>query len=263
MQANIVRSEPSDLVDEVRSIIGEYPESMAWMAVGAKRIAHDYKLITERVPSGGRICDVGGGYSPFAMLCSAHGYDVTVIDDFRDPWYEAVYATMAPIFERYGVRVLRENILTSELFATQRFEAITLFHILEHFHASPRPMLHTALRSLAPNGTLIIATPNCVNLRKRITVPLGLGKWSLFDAWYHEETFRGHVREPDVQDLRLIAEDLGLESVTIIGRNYVGMRSRYPLIKQLAALADPVLRLVPSICSDIYVLGRRPSSAAT
>ena len=41
--------------------------------------------------------------------------------------------------------------------------------------------------------------------------------------WYEPELFRGHVREPDVDDLRYIARDMGLEDVVVAkGAEVVG-----------------------------------------
>ena len=50
-------------------------------------------------------------------------------------------------------------------------DVFTCFDSMEHWHNSPRALLHTLLRMLKPRGMLLLATPNCVNLRNRITVP--------------------------------------------------------------------------------------------
>ena len=45
----------------------------------------------------------------------------------------------------------------------------------------------------------LLGVPNCVNLRKRITVPLGRGKWVVHGRLARQRpTSGGHVREPDV-----------------------------------------------------------------
>jgi hypothetical protein len=96
-----------------------------------------------------------------------------------------------------------------------------------------------------------------VNIRKRITIPLGMGKWSPMTEWYEAEVFRGHVREPDVGDLRYIAEDLGLIDTKVMGRNWLGYESRFGWVRSLTPLADQLLRLFPSLCSDLYLIGRK------
>src|SRR5207249_4442450 len=102
----------------------------------------------------------------------------------------------------------------------------------------------------------VLSVPNCVNLRKRLTTPLGIGGWSRMEEWYEEPVFRGHVREPSVSDLRHIANDMGLTDVSILGRNWLGLSSRSAVVRTLALLSDRVLRLRPSLCSNLYLLGR-------
>jgi hypothetical protein len=76
------------------------------------------------------------------------------------------------------------------------------------------------------------------------------------EDWYEQEHFRGHVREPDVQDLGYIAEDMGLTQVQITGRNWSGYRSRRPWVRALTPAVDVFLRVFPSMCSNIYMVGR-------
>jgi hypothetical protein len=89
-------------------------------------------------------------------------------------------------------------------------------------------------------------------------VPLGIAKWSSMADWYEAKTFRGHVREPDVDDLRYIARDMGLVDVEVMGRNWLGYKNRRPWIRRLTPLVDVPLRVLPTLCSDIYLVGRTP-----
>ena len=106
-------------------------------------------------------------------------------------------------------------------FEEASFDVITSFDSMEHWHHSPKRLFQEVMRVLKPSGRFILGVPNCVNLRKRLTVPFGFGKWSSIDDWYEQETFRGHVREPDVEDLRYIANDMGLMELQILGRNWM------------------------------------------
>ena len=71
------------------------------------------------------------------------------------------------------------------------------------------------------------------------------------------------MREPTTGELRQIAADLGLEQVEVWGRNWLGLVNEGPAMRVVSRLADRPLRVVPSLCSDIYVAGRRPSMADT
>jgi len=141
-------------------------------------------------------------------------------------------------------------------------DVVTSFDSMEHWHHSPKKLFHQAIDRLVPGGLLVLGVPNCVNMRKRITVPLGIGKWSGLEVWYEKDVFRGHVREPDVGDLKYIAEDLALKNVRIFGRNWAGYQSSRRLIRYATTVMDCPLRLVPSLCSDLYMTGERAGTGS-
>jgi hypothetical protein len=98
--------------------------------------------------------------------------------------------------------------------------------------------------------------PDMVNVQVQ-DVPLGIGEWTSMRDWYETETFRGHVREPSVNNLKYIACDMGLTQVKILGRNWQGYLSQKPLIRLAARILDYPLRLRPSLCSNLYMTGRK------
>jgi hypothetical protein len=47
---------------------------------------------------------------------------------------------------------------------------------MEHWHHSPKRLFRQVSdKLLKPGGRFVLAVPNCVNLRKRLSVPLGVG----------------------------------------------------------------------------------------
>ena len=157
-----------------------------------------------------------------------------------------------------GVTVeARDPLVKGFAFPPESLDAVTCFDSMEHWHRSPRQLFASIRAALVPGGLFVLGVPNCVNLRKRITVPFGRGKWSQMSHWYETEIFRGHVREPDVDDLHYIARDMRLADVEILGRNWAGYAGSR-LVRTLTALVDRPLRLRPTLCSDLYLVGRKP-----
>lgn len=208
-------------------------------------------------PKGLRFCDIGGGVGILNPGCAALGMNVLLIDDFDDPVNHELGDSPFVVHNKYGVRIERRDVLKRGVADIgERFDIVTTFDSMEHWHASPKSLFREIRdKLLKPGGRLIIGVPNCVNLRKRITIPLGKGKWSPMSEWYEEANFRGHVREPDVGDLRYIARDIGLKDLQIAGRNWLGYRSRFGFVRALTPIADVPLRLFPTLCSDIYMAG--------
>jgi SAM-dependent methyltransferase len=223
------------------------PRNAFHVALVKKLVAHENPVIA----------DIGGGICLFSPGCAAAGMTVTLVDDFRDQVNRSDPGSSALSLHReLGVTVVAQDVTLGLTLPRGQFDAITCFDAMEHWHNSPRTLFHGLIDSLRPGGWFVVSVPNCVNLRKRISVPFGFGKWSPISSWYDAEVFRGHVREPDVDDLRYIAADLKLKDVKIFGRNWLGFNR--PGIRQIMPLIDGVLRLRPSLCANLYLVGSKP-----
>jgi SAM-dependent methyltransferase len=244
---------------ELKKVASQYPALMvSEQQRDIPRVAFNIGLVAQRRGGNVRICDLGGGIGLFSVGCAALGMKSTLVDDFSDN-VNRVYAEVpATLHARYGVEVVSTDVVDAPpTFASGSFDVVTTFDSMEHWHHSPKRLFSETMRWLKPGGLLIIGVPNCVNLRKRLTVPFGIGRWSPMEEWYEASRFRGHVREPDTNDLRYIAKDLALENVEIIGRNWLGYVSRFAWVRGLTPLVDGPLRLFPSLCADLYLLGNK------
>lgn len=206
---------------------------------------------------GKSVIDVGGGWGLYAASCAALGMNATLLDDFGDSGqFNDLNDPKYSMPNDFGVSVMKQDVIVDGLGKTpESVDAITCFDMIEHLHASPKEFLHDAMRVLRPGGVLLIGVPNCVNLRKRLTVPFGRGSWSQFSVWYEPKIFRDHVREPDVQDLKKIAKDISLCDYQIIGRNWQGSLSPSKITRISTKMSHQILSYFPSLCSDIYLLG--------
>ncbi len=224
-----------------------------------QRVAFHVSLVARngRAAADITVADIGGGIGLFSLACATLGMNTYLVDDFGDPVNSRAGDDVLDYHRSLGVRVVKRDVVADGIdFEHSSLDVITTFDSMEHWHSSPKRLLQQVRRALRSGGQLVLGVPNCVNLRKRITVPLGLGKWSSMADWYEAPAFRGHVREPDVDDLRYIAKDIGLLDVEIVGRNWQGYQSGSSWARAIARIADMPLRLRPALCSDIYLLGR-------
>lgn len=243
-------------------ISGEYPEDLRVAALEdvPRTVFHVRLALEGRDPRSMTLCDVGGGGVAFSAVCAALGMKTLLVDDFRDPGSLRRSGSELAVHRSYGVQVVECDVTCTPLpLEPGAVDVFTSVDSIEHWHSSPKPVFQQMMRALKPGGLFVLGTPNCVNLRKRLTVPLGHGKWSSMEQWYEMPVFRSHVREPDVADLRYIANDLGLVDVRVLGRNWMGLNHPRAWMRPLTRIADPLLQLLPSLCSDIYMVGRRPA----
>jgi SAM-dependent methyltransferase len=254
----------TNLFDILRGVASKYPQDfVAGQLRDIPRIAFHISLAFDaaqhKPASDLVICDLGGGIGLFSVGCAAYGIKRAVlVDDFDDHINHLIGHSILDLHRSFGVEVFARDVIESGISdISGTFDIITSFDSIEHWHNSPKKLFHEVVEKLNPGGVFILGAPNCVNMRKRITVPFGIGKWSRFEEWYYEDKFRGHVREPDVNDLLHISTDMSLADIKIYGRNWLGNHSENRMIRLGTSIADFFLRLRPSFCSDIYLVGKK------
>ena len=245
----------------LKDVAAQYtpPEQAERRGKRVNRIAHKFGMMfdacNEKDVSKIELMDIGGGAALFSSGAAGLGMKrVVLVDDYDDPEVHSVGDDLLALHKKLGVDIhsrdaVREGIMDIE----GQFDVITSFDSMEHWHNSPKKLFSQVMQKLKPGGMLLLNAPNCVSLRKRITVPLGRGQWSDMADWYEQETFRGHVREPDVATLKYIAKDIGLKDYKIKGRNFI-IYNRLGLTSALLPKIDP-LNMFPSLCADLFLIG--------
>lgn len=248
-----------ELVRILEPIAREYPDlPPGWVStmsqaepVMLQRIAYDMSIVINRKGTDLTVVDVGAGTGLWNLGFAALGARSIFVDAFFENPYKEEFLRL---FDRHGVEVIERDVSRDGLTLPKgSVDVVANFHFMEHLHHSPKRLFHSLVDSLKPGGLFVLAGPNCVNIRKRVTGLIGKCKWSSMEHWYEADTFYGHVREPDVDDFRYIANDLGLDSYDIYGRNFLGLSHR-GLKRGLAQAADIPLRRRPNLCSDIYLV---------
>lgn len=97
----------------------------------------------------GRLLDIGFGKGDFIYLAKRIGWSVSGVDP--DPVAVRNAQDMGLTVKQGGIEVLDD--------ATEKFDAITLSHVIEHVH-DPVGTLERANALLNPDGCLYIETPN-------------------------------------------------------------------------------------------------------
>lgn len=234
------------------------PELRSHQLRDVERICFHVGFAERLAPAEGTVVDIGGGVGLLSLAVALTGRRSLLIDDFGDRVNETFGRDCLTLHREFGVAIDSRDVIAEGLdLRPESIDLVMTFESMEHWHHSPRAMLHQAVAALKPGGHLVIGVPNCVNLRKRITVPLGRGKWSSMADWYEQPRFRGHVREPDVDDLRYVCRDLGLQLVQLLGRNWMAYVSPRPWVRRTVRFVDRALRPFPTLCSDIYLVARK------
>lgn len=108
------------------------------------------RLLGQFKPSG-KLLDIGAGKGDFVSLARKNGYEAKGIEP--SPRF-CEYAR-----ESYGVQVEQGYLGQGDHFKGDRFDVITLFHVLEHV-ARPQELLATISQYLKDDGVVYIEVPN-------------------------------------------------------------------------------------------------------
>jgi SAM-dependent methyltransferase len=143
-------------------------------------------------PRPGRLLDVGCGIGSFVAAMRERGWDA----EGTEVAEEAAHIGR----RRFGVPI-RMGPLRALGLPRERYDLITLWHVLEHL-ADPVGELREVAALLAPGGHALVATPNIQSLSARL-----FGRW-----WYHLDLPRHQVL-PSIPVMRRLARAAGLEPV--------------------------------------------------
>jgi SAM-dependent methyltransferase len=129
----------------------------------------------------GSLLDIGAGTGQFLPVARTHFIKVKGT--------ELSGSACAIAKERYGI-VLLEGDVDNIDFKGERFDVVTLFHVLEHV-SRPGAFLERVKELIAPSGTLVIAVPNeLFSLRgrgkaviKRVLGMLGIRRFRIYGAY--------------------------------------------------------------------------------
>ena len=224
-----------------------------------KRLCFELSIFTVPQDKESVYIDAGAGYG---ILCGLINYAYPMvtcyaIDDFDVE--NAVSSDLVKHFKSKGVKYIRSDTsldtsTISEIAARENLSLVSSLHSIEHWHHSPAKFLYKSWESISDGGKLILALPNNSNIKKRMEALIGRTSWSNFNDWFDEDSFRGHVREPNIHDLHLIAKRLSCSKYKIYGQNHIALSHPNSFIRFLSSKLDIVLKLFPSICSDFYIV---------
>lgn len=250
-----------DLENKYHEIVNKFPiEFRLILTNNANRVLWQVNEVLKLVPRGGHLVDIGAGVIPFMLICQQLGFKTTIIDDYQDSGHtNAALANVLQLNKAAGVTILNADVfqLNRVDFEAGGYDLVFSSDSMEHWHNSPKKLFHSLWKGMNDGALFWLGVPNCANLRKRLMAPFGKSKWTKMEDWYEPEIFRGHVREPDTEDLVYIAKDLGSQNYKIIGRNWIGHRHPSLFIRFLTPAADKLLRKFPGLCSDIYLYARK------
>jgi SAM-dependent methyltransferase len=140
------------------------------------------------------------------------------------------------------------------------YDVIVFAEVIEHLHTAPELAVSYLRTLLAPQGLLLIQTPNAASLRKRVKLLLGQNP---FERIRLDPTNPGHFREYTAAEIEEIVTGAGLTIVGSWNKFYFdARRARHstglePPQRFIGAAKNALYRILPpSLREGVAVLAR-------
>lgn len=128
------------------------------------------RLLGRYAPQQGRVLDYGCGTGHFLAAARGAGWQVAGLEPNATARAEAAQRVGQPIGSPDNLAALAEG----------SFDAITLWHVLEHVHALNETLAHL-VQLLRPGGVLLIAVPNAASFDAQYYG----AQWAAYDVPRH------------------------------------------------------------------------------
>lgn len=221
--------------------------SQVYHAVRRITLKNKLSLLNRLVPGKGRLLDVGCGTGMFLSVCQENGWTVSGIEP--DPGARK-------LAEEQIKQPVQDTILGS--FPGETFQAITLWHVLEHIHRLEETLTWLQER-LATDGRLIIAVPN---LESHDAAVYG-EHWAAYDVPRHLYHFAPNTLKPLMGQYGFIQEEtlpMPFDSfyVSMLSTRYRDGKTRYVEAVQQGLKSNRLGKGErPNYSSLIYVFKKR------
>lgn len=249
------------LLDQVASRVRpDDPALEAWSAHYFRehraRLAGDLRIIGRHVHPSARILEYGAVPLVMTAALAELGYAVSGLD-VRPERFATSIAGL-------GLRVARCDVETEPVpFAADAFDVVLFNELLEHLRINPVFTMREAWRVLAPEGKLLLSTPNLRSFRGIRNLLLRNQGHSasagVFEQYEKLDTLghMGHVREYTTREVADLLARIGFRVERIIfrgghGRGVVGIAERLapsmrPFFTLVASKARPPVAPAPNM----------------
>ncbi len=216
-----------------------------YLSHASRRLAWNATMIGAWLPPRARWLDVGC-FGIEALLMRRERPDVHIdavsLHPSRMVWGERGIVTEPPFpVSDSQIDILAIDVECEQLpYPDESFDLVTCFECIEHLRSTPKRMLDEIARVLAPNGRLLLTTPNIVGTRAMVR--LLAGKHPQENPRYHRNPQFGivHPREYSMRELLALLDSRGLEA-TLSRSLYFRRRSPVDfLAAAFACLTRPI-----------------------
>lgn len=215
---------------------------------------------------GGMYLDIGSYVNVYPVILRLMGMDVTIVDYFpqrSEPDEDRrIDKVLEHVYRKVGIRIIEKDVfhLSSGDIGTSRYDVISAFECMEHWHHSPRSRLklfREALRS--EHAQFIFSVPNICSLNNRVRCMIGMSPVGDYHPFFFEDgLYTGHIRELTVGEVRKLLKWSGFRLRKIYGRNnFINPRTSGFRSSLIWRGVEKLYERVPSLAEQLVVVAEK------
>jgi hypothetical protein len=170
------------------------------------------------------LLDLVEGIAPQRVLVVGPSFESALL---RERLPDTTVDTLGWLDHRFPLREAEYHIEfdlnSGEYPELEAHDVVVCCEVIEHLHVPAARVLRFLATALAPDGRLVLQTPNATALPKRLRMLLGRNP---YEPIRDEPGNPGHFHEYTVPELRTAVEDAGLEVERLLTANYFDHGSR-------------------------------------
>jgi 2-polyprenyl-3-methyl-5-hydroxy-6-metoxy-1,4-benzoquinol methylase len=159
--------------------------------------------------NGQRVCDVGGFWGIFPVTLERAGFNVSMTESLE--YYDHAFDDLFKYIRSQHVKIIDFDPFQSQNSLLEKFDAITIMAVLEHYPHSLNVFMKNIVSMLKPEGRIYIEVPNIAFWKKRIDLLLGRSPLVPLEVIYRSKVpFTGHHHEFVKSELDFLVNQSGL-----------------------------------------------------
>lgn len=179
----------------------------AYLRASSTRFHRAYRALA--LEEGRSVCDVGGFWGAFPLVLRALGYRAVMTESLR--YYSGSFLRLFDHLARAGVEVVDLDPFEPGSPLPERYDAVTVMAVLEHYPHSLRAFMENVVAGVGPGGRVFVEVPNVAFWPKRMAMLRGRSPLTpVGDVYRSSVPFIGHHHEFTRAELREVAELSGL-----------------------------------------------------
>ncbi len=191
----------------------------SYLRLSTIRMVRSLRMLRDHLKPGAKVLDFGSYFGNFSLMLADAGFCVTALDSYDQ--YGTCLSGVRELLNKSGVAIVNEIDSSDNSPQLCDFDGVMLMGVVEHVPHTPRFLLERIHSLMAPNGLLVLDTPNHAYVYNRQKLARGESVFpSIQSQYWTGIPFAGHHREYTATEIEWMLKTAGFSVLSFEAFNY-------------------------------------------